>query len=77
MKTESIQRLINEAEEARGAAMELHALEESHKAMQGILADMLLEDGHIMDCQYVTAPDRKCSSRCARILAALKAAGAS
>lgn len=38
MKTEAIHRLINEAEEARGAAMELHALEESHVTLLEALA---------------------------------------
>lgn len=33
MKTEAIQRLINEAEEARAAALELNALEEAHDHM--------------------------------------------
>jgi hypothetical protein len=33
MKTEAIQRLINDAEEARAAALELNALEESHADM--------------------------------------------
>lgn len=74
MKTEAIQRLINEATEARGAALELYALEESHRAMSGILADMLLEDGHLHECQHVTELG-KCSARCARVRAALKCAG--
>lgn len=76
MKTDAIQRLINEAEEARGAAMELHALEESHATLLEALRGLLHADGHTAGCRNVRVTDGECSTECAAARDTLRKAGA-